>query len=871
MIASSSTYSAASVSKSRVSFGGEDTVTLPGVVVPPRQTALGDLGAAAGRGEERRDPGAARAHPLGQRALRGQLDLELAGEVLPGELLVLPDVRRHHPPQPLLAPAADPDPSRRRRSCSRPPRGRSSRPRAAPRSAPTGSRTARTRPPTASRRRGCPRPPRPHLPQPCPRRHLRPAILPRRAVCPSVTPGLRPVRAATPSLGMPAPRAESSRRSPTSPACSCTSSPARAAPGKTTVAAALALALASRGKTVLLCEVEGRQGIAQLFDVPPLPYEERRVARGDRPAAATSTRWRSTPRRRCWSTSTCSTGSAAPGRRSTGSASIDFATTIAPGVRDVLLTGKVYEAAKRNRRNKGARDVRRGRARRAADRPDRAVPQRQRRAGRAGQGRADQVAGRRRDDAAPLAAVPRSTWSPCSRRCRSRRPATGSPSCARPACRSAASSSTWSARRTSTPTERQQLIDGTVDRGELVASLEKAGIAADDDAGRRPARGGPRPRRAPRASRTASARWSRSSDVPTYELPLLPGGVDLGGLYELAEALREQGLAMNAHATPPEHAGPAPGSGRWSPPTSPSRSSTSTRCSTTAAAASSSAAAPAASARPRRRRRWRCGRPSAAARSSCSTIDPARRLAQSMGIEALDNTPRPVPGRRTARRGGGSLDAMMLDMKRTFDEVVQSQASPEKAEQILANPFYIAVSSSFAGTQEYMAMEKLGQLDKDARSTGRWDLIVVDTPPSRSALDFLDAPERLSSFLDGRFMKLLLAPARGPARLMTAGLRDGHQRDHQDHRRPGAPGHAGVRGRVRHALRRLPPARAAHLRAAAGPAYGVPGGRRAGAGRAARGGVLRRAAARRSGCRWPGWSSTGRAASPTATCPRTRR
>ncbi|HEY0902897.1 MAG TPA: ArsA-related P-loop ATPase [Marmoricola sp.] len=149
------------------------------------------------------------------------------------------------------------------------------------------------------------------------------------------------------------------------------------------------------------------------------------------------------------------------------------------------------------------------------------------------------------------------------------------------------------------------------------------------------------------------------------------------------------------------------------------------------------------------------------------TIDPARRLAQSMGIEALDNVPRPVPG---VRSGTGSLDAMMLDMKRTFDEVVESQASPEKARQILDNPFYIAVSSSFAGTQEYMAMEKLGQLDKDARASGRWDLIVVDTPPSRSALDFLDAPERLSSFLDGRFMKLLLAPARGPARLMTAGF-----------------------------------------------------------------------------------------------------
>jgi anion-transporting ArsA/GET3 family ATPase len=150
------------------------------------------------------------------------------------------------------------------------------------------------------------------------------------------------------------------------------------------------------------------------------------------------------------------------------------------------------------------------------------------------------------------------------------------------------------------------------------------------------------------------------------------------------------------------------------------------------------------------------------------TIDPARRLAQSMGIEQLDNTPRPVPG--IGAESGGTLDAMMLDMKRTFDEVVESQASAEKARQILENPFYVALSSSFAGTQEYMAMEKLGQLHRQALEDGSHDLIVVDTPPSRSALDFLDAPERLSSFLDGRFIRLLLAPARGPARLMTASL-----------------------------------------------------------------------------------------------------
>lgn len=147
------------------------------------------------------------------------------------------------------------------------------------------------------------------------------------------------------------------------------------------------------------------------------------------------------------------------------------------------------------------------------------------------------------------------------------------------------------------------------------------------------------------------------------------------------------------------------------------------------------------------------------------TIDPARRLAQSMGIETLDNTPRTVDG-----VGPGTLDAMMLDMKRTFDEVVLSQTTPEKARAILDNPFYIALSSSFSGTQEYMAMEKLGQIHRQAQTEGTYDLIVVDTPPSRSALDFLDAPERLSSFLDGRFIRLLLAPAKGPARLMTAGL-----------------------------------------------------------------------------------------------------
>ncbi|MBW5424526.1 AAA family ATPase [Streptomyces sp. BG9H] len=136
------------------------------------------------------------------------------------------------------------------------------------------------------------------------------------------------------------------------------------------------------------------------------------------------------------------------------------------------------------------------------------------------------------------------------------------------------------------------------------------------------------------------------------------------------------------------------------------------------------------------------------------TIDPARRLAQSMGIDQLDNVPRRV--KDVEGEGAGELHAMMLDMKRTFDEIVEAHADKERAAAILGNPFYQSLSAGFAGTQEYMAMEKLGQL----RSRDEWDLIVVDTPPSRSALDFLDAPKRLGSFLDGKLIRLLMAPAK---------------------------------------------------------------------------------------------------------------
>ena len=307
--------------------------------------------------------------------------------------------------------------------------------------------------------------------------------------------------------------------------------------------------------------------------------------------------------------------------------------------------------------------------------------------------------------------------------------------------------------------------------GELVASLEKAGINGDDEMvdglleeGRHHAE-----RRRLEDSQRALV---EALGVPSYELPLLPGGVDLDRALRAGRGPVRGGHGMNARATTHQSSRASARIGPLVATHEPRQildvdallddrnRSIIVCCGSGGVGKTTTSAALALRAAERGRK------------VVVLTIDPARRLAQSMGIEELDNTPRPVPGVSTGstEEAGGSLDAMMLDMKRTFDEVVQNQASPEKAAQILSNPFYIAVSSSFAGTQEYMAMEKLGQLDKDARRTGRWDLIVVDTPPSRSALDFLDAPERLSSFLDGKFMKLLVAPARGPARLMTAGF-----------------------------------------------------------------------------------------------------
>ena len=147
------------------------------------------------------------------------------------------------------------------------------------------------------------------------------------------------------------------------------------------------------------------------------------------------------------------------------------------------------------------------------------------------------------------------------------------------------------------------------------------------------------------------------------------------------------------------------------------------------------------------------------------TIDPARRLADALGLEGLTNTPAPIDGPWAGPDGsGGEMNALMLDTKATFDGLVRRySADPDQAERILANSFYENISGALSGTQEYMASEKLYELAVE----GGFDLVVVDTPPTRNALDFLDAPQRLAHFLDHRLYKVLMSPTRGFVRAVN--------------------------------------------------------------------------------------------------------
>ena len=155
-------------------------------------------------------------------------------------------------------------------------------------------------------------------------------------------------------------------------------------------------------------------------------------------------------------------------------------------------------------------------------------------------------------------------------------------------------------------------------------------------------------------------------------------------------------------------------------------------------------------------------------RCAVVTIDPAKRLANALGLEGLTNQPARIP----LANDTGELWALMLDTKATFDDLVREHApTPTQAERILDNPFYRNISGSLSGTQEYMATEKLYELahapkDADGNSLPPFDCIVVDTPPSRSALEFITAPARLTRFLDNRVFRALTAPARGGLRVV---------------------------------------------------------------------------------------------------------
>lgn len=140
------------------------------------------------------------------------------------------------------------------------------------------------------------------------------------------------------------------------------------------------------------------------------------------------------------------------------------------------------------------------------------------------------------------------------------------------------------------------------------------------------------------------------------------------------------------------------------------------------------------------------------------TIDPAKRLANALGLEALGNQVTRISDQTFAKAGlapRATMDAMMLDMKRTWDELIEKRAPPDKREKILSNRFYQSLSTALAGSQEYVAMEKVWEL----RTTSTAPLIVLDTPPTAHALDFLDAPNRILDFLDNEAAKWLLTPA----------------------------------------------------------------------------------------------------------------
>ena len=545
--------------------------------------------------------------------------------------------------------------------------------------------------------------------------------------------------------------------------------------GKTTVAAALALALAGEGNRVLLAEVEGRQGIAQLFDVPPLPYVERKVAvglgGGEVLGLAVDAKTA------LWEYLQLFYKLGRAGHLLERFGVVDFATTVAPGMRDVLMTGKVYEAV---RRRGESREAHRRSSTKSTEGPTYdAVVLDAPPTGRiarfldvnaevAGLARVGPI--RNQADSitrllhSPLTVVHVVTLL-------EEMPVQESLDALEELAAHDLPLGGIVVNAVREPVLRAKELTaaaaGKLDRSAIAEGLSRRRAARRRRRPRRSARRGGRARRPgrPREAGAEPDQGGRTADVPAARAQRRHRP---GRAVRARPAAGRPGDDVSAARRTP--------TGRDQRPAGPALDldavldDPATRiivcCGSGGVGKTTTAAALALRAAEKGRT------------AVVLTIDPARRLAQSMGLSQLDNTPREVRG--VDRSAGGRLDAMMLDMKRTFDEIVESHSPPEKAEQILANPFYQALSSSFAGTQEYMAMEKLGQLraqsDQDGSegSGGGWDLIVVDTPPSRSALDFLDAPQRLGSFLDGRLIKLLAAPARAGGRaylkMVSAGV-----------------------------------------------------------------------------------------------------
>jgi anion-transporting ArsA/GET3 family ATPase len=310
--------------------------------------------------------------------------------------------------------------------------------------------------------------------------------------------------------------------------------------GKSTVAAALALALASRGKTVLLCEVEDRQGIAQLFDVPPLPYEERRIAAGpndggDVYALAIE------PESALLEYLSMYYRLGRAGKALDRFGVIDFATTIAPGVRDVLLTGKIYEAVQRNKRTKNAREYDAV----VLDAPPTGritqfLNVNSELAGLAKVGpirtQADNVMGLLHSKRTAVHLVTVLEDMPVQET------ADGIDELRRQQLPVGGVVVNLARRAELGDEERDQAMAGELDRDAIAAELRRAGVKPTDTLVRG-LLGEAREHAERRELEDEQRKRINALDVPTYELPRLPDGIDLGALYELAAELCKQGMA----------------------------------------------------------------------------------------------------------------------------------------------------------------------------------------------------------------------------------------------------------------------------------------------------------------------------------------